>query len=109
MRTDVRNSNETLRAHRGEHKRGSARRMAPCADYLLSRVTPTLAQLRQKKVAHFVAGGAGRMRRHVDRADCLPGAVEHRHRDRAQATLELLVHNGKALLVIKTHAIEQRL
>src|SRR5262249_1472771 len=73
MRTDVRNSNETLRAHRGEHKRGSAGRMAPAPiirfPKSLRHVRRDPAQLRQKKIAHFVAGGAGRMRRHIDRAD----------------------------------------
>ena len=45
----------------------------------------------------------------IDRADRLPAAVDDRHRERAQAALEFLVDDGKALRVIVAHAVEQRL
>ena len=54
-------------------------------------------QLRQKRLAHFVASGTGRVGREVDCANGLAIALEYRHRYRAQAALELLVDDCKAL------------
>ena len=49
------------------------------------------------------------VRREIDGADRLAGAVENRHRNRAEPSLEFLVHDGKSLLAVSADAIEQRL
>ena len=66
-------------------------------------------QLRQKVVAHVVAGDACRVGGEVQAGDRLAAAVDDRHGDRAQTPLELLVDDGEPLLAVGLDAIEERL
>ena len=49
------------------------------------------------------------MGRQVDGADSLSAAVEHRHGECAQATLEFFVDDGESLFAVVADAVEQRL
>jgi hypothetical protein len=66
-------------------------------------------ELGQEFLAHLVARGARGVRREIDGADRLAGAVENRDRDRAEPSLEFFVDDGKPLLAVGANAIEQRL
>ena len=60
-------------------------------------------------VAHVVAGDARRVGGEVEPGDRRAAPVDDRHGDRAQAALQLLVDDGKALLAIGLDAVEERL
>src|SRR5690349_12789618 len=56
-----------------------------------------LPQRRQDVALHRLDGETRRLRRDVDGGDGAAGAIDDRHRDRAQAELQLLVDDGEAL------------
>src|SRR5713101_3204799 len=66
-------------------------------------------ELGKEFLAHLVARCTRAVRREIDGADRLAGAVENRHRNRAEPSLEFFVHDGKSLLAVSADAIEQRL
>ena len=69
----------------------------------------TARRRRKKTLAHFVARRACRMSAHIEPGDRLTGAVDDRHRDRAQAAFELFVDDGKSLRVVFAHPLVERL
>src|SRR3984893_8193005 len=66
-------------------------------------------ELGKEFLAHLVARCPCAVRREIDGADRLAGAVENRDGNRAEPSLKFFVHNGKSLLAVGANAIEQRL
>src|SRR5258708_3612667 len=111
MRTFVRKANRTI----GFSARPDKLSQRRCNLLYLDRLGRLRNPLRdglelgQEFLAHLVARCTRAVRREIDGADRLAGAVENRDGNRAEALLEFLVHDGKSLLAVSADAIEQRL